>query len=264
MTIDAATTSPPVTTDVAPVYEHATAPQGDAVGSLEADIGRWYWATRGASWPLRRLWLNIALEHPANVPDRGGVILAANHLSFLDSVVLMYSLPRRVSFLGKVEYLDAWATRKLFPAAGMIPVDRSGRGVRQSLDVAARRLDRGEIVGIFPEGTRSATGALYRGRTGVARLAMRTGAPIVPVGIIGTDRAQPRGAAVPRPGARITVRFGSPVDLGPWRTGERSRTAVREITDEVMVAIKGLSGQPYFDRPSPTSPRTRTRTSPPA
>ena len=231
------------------------------VTDAEADIGRWYWGTRRASWPLRRLWLNIRLEDVANVPNEGGVILASNHLSFLDSVLLMYGLPRRVSLLGKVEYLDAWPSSKLFPAAGMIPVDRGGRGVRQTLDMAARRLEQGEIVGIFPEGTRSRDGALYRGRTGVARLALRTGAPIVPVGIIGTDRAQPRGALVPRPGAKVTVRFGSPVDLGPWTASERSASAARELTDEVMAAIAGLSGQRYFDRPAPTNPRPPRRRS---
>lgn len=209
----------------------------------ERHIGRWYWATRAASLPLRKFWLDIRLEDEANVPRRGGVILAANHLSFLDSLLLMYSLPRRVSFLGKAEYLAAWPTRKLFPAAGMIPVDRSGRGVVKSLAWASKRLELGEIVGIFPEGTRSRDGLLHRGHTGVAHLALRTGAPIVPVGIAGSAAAQPPGARFPVRGASVRLRFGSPVDLGGWVGRGASSVVKREITDEVMAAIGALSGQ---------------------
>lgn len=213
-------------------------------GSLrEDDIGRWYRATRIASSPLRRLWLDIRLEDEANVPGTGGVVLAANHLSFLDSVLLMYSLPRQVSFLGKAEYLARWPSRKLFPAAGMIPVDRSGRGVVQSLDWAANRLRSGGVVGIFPEGTRSRDGLLHEGHAGVAHLALRTGAPIVPVGIIGSDVAQPPGARVPVRGTTVRLRFGSPIDLGRWAGRPPTGTTRREITAEVMDAIGALSGQ---------------------
>ena len=209
----------------------------------ERDIGRWYWATRAASLPLRKYWLDIRLEDEANVPETGGVILAANHLSFLDSVLLMYSLPRRVSFLGKAEYLAAWPTRKLFPAAGMIPVDRSGRAVVKSLGWASKRLEQGEIVGVFPEGTRSRDGLLGRGHTGVAHLALRTGAPIVPVGVAGSAEAQPPGTRFPIRGASVRLRFGSPVDLGRWAGRGASSVVKREITDEVMAAIRALSGQ---------------------
>ncbi len=228
--------------------------QPPGIGSFSEDnIGQWHHVSRQLSWPLRKLWLNVRLEDVANVPSQGGVVLAANHLSFLDSVLLMFSTPRRVSFLGKAEYLSAWPTRKLFPAAGMIPVDRSGRGVRQSLDVAARKLERGEAVGIFPEGTRSRDGALYRGHTGVARLAVQTGSPIVPVGIIGSDWALPAGSRTPRPGASVTLRFGSPIDLGPWHGAGRSASAMREITEEVMASIAALSGQRRFHHYAPTS-----------
>jgi 1-acyl-sn-glycerol-3-phosphate acyltransferase len=216
-------------------------------------IGRWYWATRRVSWPLRRLWLRIRIEGAENAPISGGVLLAANHVSFLDSLVLMYSLPRQVTCLGKVEYLSSWHTRQLFPAAGMIPVDRSGRGVARSLGVAADRLRSGEIVGIFPEGTRSRDGSLHRGHSGVAHLALRSGAPIVPVGIVGTDAALPIGSSRPRRGAVITIRFGSPIDLGRW-AGQGSTSAVKsEITDEVMAAIAVLSGQTMADDHAPVS-----------
>ena len=210
---------------------------------LESDrIGRRYWSVRRATAPLHRGWLDVAREGLENVPDHGGVIFAANHLSFIDSVLLMYSCRRQVTFLGKAEYLTMPATRRLFPAAGMIPVDRSGRGVGKSLGLAVDRLRAGEIVGIFPEGTRSRDGLLHEGHVGVGHLALKSGAPIVPIGILGTEVAMPPDSLIPRR-TPITLRFGAPIDLGRW-TGQRPTGAVkREITDEVMDAIAGLSGQ---------------------
>lgn len=218
----------------------STARPGESGGRA---VGRWYWTIRAASSPWRNAWLQVDLENPGNVPDHGGVILAANHLSFLDGPLLMYALDRQVSFLGKAEYLYSWPSSWLFPAAGMIPVDRCGRGVRRSLDMAETTLARGDIVGIFPEGTRSRDGRLNRGHTGVARLAVTSGAPIVPVGIVGSGDAMPPGARMPRFGARIELRFGSPVDLGPWAGRAPSRAVYREITEAVMAAIGELSGQ---------------------
>ncbi len=162
----------------------------------------------------------------------------------------MYELPRPVTFLGKAEYLAHPVSRRLFPAAGMIPVDRSGRGVAASLRAAAQRLDQGDIVGIFPEGTRSRDGLLHQGHVGAAHLALHTGAPIVPVGIIGTDRVQPPGRRLPRVRGHVQVRFGAPIDLGRWAGRGRSAAVKREITEELMTAIAALSGQ---------SPRRRDR-----
>lgn len=215
-------------------------------------IGHRYWSVRRATAPLHRGWLDVTREGLENVPDHGGVIFAANHLSFIDSVLLMYSCRRQVTFLGKAEYLTMPATRRLFPAAGMIPVDRSGRGVGKSLGLAIDRLRAGEIVGIFPEGTRSRDGLLHEGHVGVAHLALKSGAPIVPIGILGTDVAMPPDSILPRR-SPITMRFGPPIDLGRW-TGERPTGAVkRAITDEVMDAIAALSGQ---QRPTvPAAPR---------
>ncbi len=123
---------------------------------------------------------------------RGPAILCPNHISFIDSVFLMLSLPRNISFVGKAEYMDSWKTKFLFPAMGMIPIDRAGGDKSQrALDIAQNVLERGELFGIYPEGTRSRDGRLYKGRTGAARLAMATGAPIYPVGIVGTDKVQP-------------------------------------------------------------------------
>lgn len=184
------------------------------------------------------------------------MILAANHLAVLDSFVLPLTVPRRVSFLGKQEYFTAAgprgrATAAFFGSLGAIAVDRSGgRAALEALDTSARVLERGGAFAIHPEGTRSPDGRLYRGRTGVARLAMRTGAPVVPVAIEGTDRVQPRGRAVPRPG-RIGVRFGAPLRFAGRAADAPRGRAAREITDEIMTAIRELSGQEYVDSYAP-------------
>lgn len=196
---------------------------------------------RSATRPIRNWWLDVEIENREIVPDFGGAIIAANHLSFIDSMLLMYGLDRPVSFLGKVEYMDSLVTRSLFPAVGMIPVDRAGKGLASSLREARRRLDAGELVGIFPEGTRSRDGRLHPGHSGVAHLLLQTGCPIVPVGITGTDVAQPVGSRALRR-APITIRIG-PL-IGPGRA--RGRVTVRDriaLTDEVMASIAALSGQ---------------------
>lgn len=211
------------------------------------DIGIWSGRVRVATWPIRNAWLDVELENQENVPLDGPVILAANHLSFIDSLLLMYCLERRVTFLGKAEYLDSWTTRKLFPAAGMIPVDRSGRGLVRSLALAAKRLDAGEIVGIFPEGSRSRDGHLHRGHPGAAHLALNSGAPIVPVGIVGTDLIQPPGQRLPRFRGRVTVKFGEPIEVAASTDRTRSGKAKRAITDEVMGSIAEMTGQSVVD-----------------
>jgi 1-acyl-sn-glycerol-3-phosphate acyltransferase len=197
----------------------------------------------------RRRLFPIDAEGLEHVPSDGPAILAPNHISFLDSVFLASVLPRRIFFVGKAEYLDDWKTRRLFPALGMIPLDRRGGDAAQAaLDMAAAVLEHGYLFGIFPEGTRSRDGKLYRGRTGVARLALRTGAPIVPVGIRDTDKVQPPGAPLPRPFRRCTFSFGPPIDVSHYREHLGDRPPLREITDEVMFEIRRLCGQEYVDR----------------
>ncbi len=213
-----------------------------------ARIGALYWPARALSAPFRRLWFDVELMGAANVPTDGPVILAANHISFLDSFLLRYGLPRKVMFLGKAEYCESWKTR-LFPAAGMIPVDRSGRGIATSLARAAAVLDRGGVIGVFPEGTRSRNGLVHRGHTGAAHLAQRTGAALVPVGISGTDQAQPPGARFPKPGSEIEFRFGAPIGLAPHGRGA---TARRCLTRELMENIAVLANRPYVDEAVPT------------
>jgi 1-acyl-sn-glycerol-3-phosphate acyltransferase len=191
-----------------------------------------------------------------NVPRTGPVILAANHLAFIDSFVLPLIVPRRVHFLGKHEYftgtgVKGQATATFFRGVGAIAVDRSGgRAALDALDTCAAVLERGDVFAIHPEGTRSPDGRLYRGRTGVARLAMRTGAPVVPVAIKGTDRVQPRGQVVPKPG-RIEVRIGEPMRFAGRDAGMPRGKVARVVTDEIMDAIQRLSGQEYVDDYAP-------------
>jgi len=206
-------------------------------------------ARGGVIRPATKLVWPTGVEGLQNVPAQGPAIIAPNHISFLDSVVLIGVLPRQISFVGKAEYMDSWRTRYLFPAMGMIPIDRSGgRKSMVALDQVVEILDRGELFGIFPEGTRSRDGLLHRGRTGVARLALQTGAPVIPVGISGTDQIQPPDARCPRPFRPCRVRFGRRIDAARYLERIDSIPVYRELTDEVMYEISQLSGQTYVDR----------------
>ena len=187
-------------------------------------------------------------------PAAGAAIIAANHLSFFDSVVLALAVPRRLSFVGKAEYLDSWKTRRLFPALEMIPVDRdSPRRAYGALQVAAGLLDveADELFAAYPEGTRSPDGSLRDGRNGVGHLSVTTGAAIIPTGIVGTDRIQPCGARLPRPFRTAVVRFGAPIEPGGYDSTRRDRR--RRITRDVMSAIGQLSGQTSTGRLTPVT-----------
>lgn len=185
------------------------------------------------------------LEH---VPRTGGVILASNHLSFFDSIAIPVVVPRKVVFLAKSEYftgtgLRGHASRIWFESLGMLPIDREdSRAAIASLDVAMEVLSRGEAFGIYPEGTRSRDGRLYRGRTGVGHLALTGRVPVVPVGLAGTEHVQPVGSSRPRI-VPITVSFGEPLHFRGRYDGVPPGRARREVTDEVMRAIAALTGQ---------------------
>ncbi len=197
---------------------------------------------------LARLLCRPVIEGADNVPRRGPVILASNHLSFIDSVMISVLAPRPVVFLAKAEYfqgrgLKGRMTRWFFTSIGSIPVERgTHRAAQASLEAAQRVLSGKQAFGIYPEGTRSLDGRLYRGRTGVAWLALTTRAPVVPVALTGTERLQPVGSRWPRP-HRITVRFGSPLRFADEHGPARSARARRAVTDEIMQAIEHLSGQ---------------------
>ncbi len=192
-----------------------------------------------------RLW-KINREGFDRLPVDGPAILAPNHISFLDSAFLMLCVPRNISFVGKAEYMNSWKTKYLFPAMGMIPIDRAGgKKSMMALEVAEDVLNRGELFGIFPEGTRSRDGYLYKGRTGVARLAMKVGCPIFPVGVIGTDQIQPPDAKYPKLRRECTIRIGRPIKMEHYRDRSDHRLVLRQITDELMYEIRELSGQEY-------------------
>ncbi len=186
------------------------------------------------------------VEGLENVPEEGPVILAANHLSFIDSFFIPLAVPRRVVYLGKSDYFGKWYSW-FFRGAGVIPVEREGGEKSETaLDAGTEQLRRGLAVGIYPEGTRSPDGRLFRGKTGVARMAVRSGAAIVPVGVIGTFEAQPPGRKMPRV-TQLGVRFGAPIDVSRYEGKEDDRFVLRSITDELMYEIMMLSGQEYVD-----------------
>ncbi len=206
-----------------------------------------YWLGRALLRPVVRVLWRPHIEGRRNVPKRGRVIFASNHLSFIDSVAIPVAAPRPVQFLAKSSYFEGtgmsgWINRTFFGAIGAVGVDRaSGQAAQAALDQGRRILETESAFAIYPEGTRSLDGRLYRGRTGVAWLALSTGALVVPVGLVGTDEVMPVGTNRPR-FKRITVRFGEPIDVshfGPAESGKARRLA----TDEIMAAIHALSGQ---------------------
>lgn len=196
--------------------------------------------------PLFRLLWPITVSGGHNIPATGPAVLCPNHLAAIDSFVLPAVLSRPVIFVGKAEYLDDWKTRWLFPALGMIPIDRrGGRRSEAALEAARAVLQSGGLFAIYPEGTRSRTGKLHRGHTGAARLAVECGAPIIPIGIVGTDDIQPVGTALPRLFRRAEVRVGTPIDVERYRARIGDRAIYRELIDEVMYEIGQLTGQEY-------------------
>lgn len=218
-----------------------------------------YQVLHGVVPPMFRLVWRPVVRGLENVPATGPVILASNHLSFADSVVIPTLVPRRVAFLAKDDYFTGTGpkgafTKAWFEALGMLPVDRDDpQAALKSLDVALEVLREGGAFGIYPEGTRSRDGRLYRGRTGAAHLALTAGCPIVPVGLVGTERLQPVGSNMPRL-VRIEVSFGAPIQVAGRFEGVPLGRARRELTDEVMTAIAGLTGQElagvYNERPA--------------
>ena len=202
--------------------------------------------------PLARLILRPAVSGAHRIPRRGPVLLAANHRAAVDTALLAFVTPRPVAFLGKAEYFTGSGLRRRFvarflTALGYVPVDREhAKAGLAALDAARAVLERGGVFAIYPEGTRSRDGRLHRGHTGVASLALATGATVVPVALVGTQRVQPVGVRVPRI-APMEVRFGVPLEFSRYEGLEGSPAIRRAVTDEVMDAIVTLSGQEYVD-----------------
>ncbi len=211
------------------------------IGSLQTPVG---WIMK----PLfRRLW-NLEVTGLQHIPAAGGAVMCPNHLSVIDSFMLPAVLPRSIMYVGKAEYLDDWKTARLFPALGMIPIDRRGGDhASAALDVARQVLQRGGLFGIYPEGTRSRSGRLHKGHTGAARLAIETNSPIIPVGLIGMLDIQPPDQAVPNFFRSAQIKIGRPIDVGRYQRRVGDRAVYRELTDEVMYEIGQLSGQTYDD-----------------
>jgi 1-acyl-sn-glycerol-3-phosphate acyltransferase len=212
-----------------------------------------YWFLKWiALGPLLRLVFRPQAEGAENVPAEGPAILASNHLSYADWLFMPLTLPRRVTFVAKAEYfttpgVKGWFQRLFFSGAGQVPIDRSGASAAEGALTAAKRvLADGELFGIYPEGTRSHDGRLYRGKTGVARLALETGVPVIPVAVVGTDVVAPPGkkfGSFTRP----VVRFGKPLDFERYEGLANDRYILRSVTDEIMYEIMRLSGQDYVD-----------------
>jgi 1-acyl-sn-glycerol-3-phosphate acyltransferase len=202
--------------------------------------------------PLLRLVFRPRTEGVEHVPEEGAAIIASNHLSYADWLFMPLTLSRRVTFVAKAEYfttpgIKGWFQKKFFSGAGQVPIDRSsGDAAAGALSSAKRILNSGDLFGIYPEGTRSHDGRLYRGKTGVARLALETGVPVIPVAVIGTDAIAPPGkkfGTLTRP----LVRFGAPLDFSRYEGLEGDRFILRSVTDEIMYEIMRLSGQEYVD-----------------
>ncbi len=198
---------------------------------------------------FRVLW-RPEIEGVERVPRDGAVIIASNHLSFIDSIVIPLSVPhRRVTFLAKSDYFTGggvlgFPRRAFFRGMGAVPIERGDGGDAQAaLATALQVLSRGLAFGVYPEGTRSRDGRLYKGRTGIAWLALEAGVPVVPAGLVGTDRVQPIGARFPLPRRGVRVRFGDPIHPQQY-AGLRPAQARRQLTDDVMECVAGLSGQP--------------------
>ncbi|WP_327261326.1 1-acyl-sn-glycerol-3-phosphate acyltransferase [Streptomyces sp. NBC_01232] len=203
--------------------------------------------------PMLRLLFRPRIEGLENIPAEGAAIVAGNHLSFSDHFLMPAILKRRITFLAKAEYftgpgVKGRLTAFFFRSAGQIPVDRSGKdagqaALREGLGVLAKD----ELLGIYPEGTRSHDGRLYKGKVGVAAMALGAGVPVVPCAMVGTFEIQPPGKKIPKI-RRVTIRFGEPLDFSRYAGMEGERAVLRAVTDEIMYAILGLSGQEYVDR----------------
>ncbi|MEU0547982.1 lysophospholipid acyltransferase family protein [Micromonospora sp. NPDC005979] len=202
--------------------------------------------------PLLKLIFRPQVEGLRHVPATGPVILASNHLSFFDSIFIPLIVSRRVTFVAKAEYftgkgIKGWLTKMFFVGTGTIPVDRSGGlAARAALDTQLRVLRAQGVAGIYPEGTRSPDGRLYRGKTGVARLALESGAVVVPVAMLNADELQPPGRLLPRIG-QVRVRFGAPLDFSRYAGMAGDRFVERAVTDEIMYEVMELSGREYVD-----------------
>ncbi|TXH43363.1 MAG: 1-acyl-sn-glycerol-3-phosphate acyltransferase [Actinobacteria bacterium] len=202
--------------------------------------------------PLLRLLYRPRVSGLENIPDTGGAILASNHLSFSDSIFLPLVCKRRITFLAKADYFNTpgvkgFFMKMFFKGVGQVPIDRSGGSASEdALSTGLRILGQGDLLGIYPEGTRSPDGRLYRGKTGVARMALEAGVPVIPVAMIDTEKIQPIGTKVPRI-MKVGIKVGAPLDFSRYEGLENDRFVLRSMADEIMYELMELSGQEYVD-----------------
>ena len=202
--------------------------------------------------PLLRVLGRPEVEGLENLPERGPAILASNHLAVMDSFFLPLMVPRRIYVLAKAEYFNGTGIKGRFQAwfytaVGQIPIDRTGaEAAADALKAARGQLEAGNLMGMYPEGTRSPDGNLYKGKTGLARVALDTGVPVIPVAMIGTDTFNPPGTVLPRP-TRVKVKIGKPLNFARYEGMQGNRFIERAVTDEIMYELMRLSGQQYVD-----------------
>ena len=218
-----------------------------------------YWVLKATLGPVLAVLWQPRAYGVENVPRHGPAILVGNHLSFSDHFFGPLPLPRKITFLAKAEYftgkgIKGFLSRLFFTGVGQIPIDRSGgKASEAALRTGLRVLEQGKLLGIYPEGTRSPDGRLYRGRTGVARLALEAKVPVIPMAMINADKIMPPGKIIPRLGIRPIVKFGKPMDFSRYYGLEKDPRVLRAITDEIMYALMELSGQEYVDRYAQTA-----------
>jgi 1-acyl-sn-glycerol-3-phosphate acyltransferase len=216
-------------------------------------VSVFYWVVKAILYPILTIVFRPWAEGVENVPREGPAILASNHLSFSDHFFGLLPLPRKATFLAKSEYftgrgLKGLVSKAFFRGVGQIPVDRAGgEASERALKTGLRVLAQGKLLGIYPEGTRTPDGRLYRGKTGVARLALESGAPVIPCAMISTFELMPPGRLLPRLRFRPGVKFGKPLDFARYTGLESDRLVLRAVTDEIMYALMSLSGQEYVD-----------------
>ena len=208
-----------------------------------------YWVFKAILTPILRFFYRVRVEGLEHVPSTGPVIMAGNHISFSDSIFLPMVLKRRITFVAKAEYFEDPKTAWFFRAMGQIPIKREGGSASERALASAREvLQAGGIFGIYPEGTRSPDGRLYKGHTGIARLALGCEVPVICVAMIGTREAQPIGQVIPRFFMPITVRFSEPLSFERFYDRKDDPMVLRQITDEIMFTLRELSGQEYVNR----------------
>ncbi|WP_406317109.1 1-acyl-sn-glycerol-3-phosphate acyltransferase [Streptosporangium sp. NBC_01639] len=213
-----------------------------------------YWVVKAILWPFLHGVFRPWAEGVKNVPKEGPVILAGNHLSFADHFFGALFLPRKVITLGKSDYftgrgIKGILSRGFFSGVGTVPIDRSGgKASEAALRTGKRILGEGQVLAIYPEGTRSHDGRLYKGKTGVARLALESRVPVIPWAMVNTFEMMPPGRPLPKLGIRPGVRFGKPLDFSRYYGMEEDRLVLRAVTDEIMYALMELSGQQYIDK----------------